>query len=290
MPVAFCLVENDSGQVLLIQRGYGKEKYKWSLPGGNVDGEEGYQRAAARETREETGLQVKIISTIMVGRTHAIQSFYGIIAGGALRAKRPECLDARFFSYHNLPDLAFGADRRAIDSWLKMETHHKELATKPPPSRCPYCDSEVIRIRQYPHKNPYRCQSCKRTLQSSSRPNVIKHSIGSEPSPIGWEQIGGWNTWDNQKYDMSRVPKWVMDMLPNLDLHHAPGSHVYELVGRNYRYIVAASGQGATSGIIWHKPRLSTPTLTGKSNTPSHDKPGSELDKLLGLVWEDPKV
>ena len=53
MPVAFCLVENKQGQVLLIQRGYGKEKYKWSLPGGNVDGKEGYQRAAARETREE---------------------------------------------------------------------------------------------------------------------------------------------------------------------------------------------------------------------------------------------
>lgn len=61
MPVAFCLVENKSGQVLLIQRGYGKEKYKWSLPGGNVDGKEGYQQAAARETREETGLRAKII-------------------------------------------------------------------------------------------------------------------------------------------------------------------------------------------------------------------------------------
>ena len=27
--VAFCLVENDTGQVLLIQRGYGKQKGKW---------------------------------------------------------------------------------------------------------------------------------------------------------------------------------------------------------------------------------------------------------------------
>ncbi len=108
MPVAFCLVENKSGQVLLVQRGYGKEKYKWSLPGGHVDGKEGYQRAAARETREEAGLRVKIISTIMVGHTNAIQTFFGIIVGGTLKAKRPECLDARFFSYHNLPELAFG--------------------------------------------------------------------------------------------------------------------------------------------------------------------------------------
>ena len=35
--VAFCLVENDKGEVLFVQRAYGKEKGKWSLPGGLVD-------------------------------------------------------------------------------------------------------------------------------------------------------------------------------------------------------------------------------------------------------------
>ena len=34
---AFCLVENSRGEVLLIQRGYGQEKGKWSLAGGFVD-------------------------------------------------------------------------------------------------------------------------------------------------------------------------------------------------------------------------------------------------------------
>ena len=66
--VAFCLVENKSGEVLLVQRGYGKEKYKWSLPGGHVDHNERSHRAAVRETREETGPRVKIISTVLVGR------------------------------------------------------------------------------------------------------------------------------------------------------------------------------------------------------------------------------
>ncbi len=112
-----------------------------------------------------------------------------------------------------------------------------------------------IRLRKYPHKNPYCCQSGKRTLPSSSRPNVIKHSISSAPGLAGWEQIGRWNAWDSQKYDMSRVPKWVVDTLPNLDLHHAPASHVYELVGRNYRYIVSASGQGATDILVFRKLR-----------------------------------
>ena len=31
---AFGLVVNERNEVLLIQRGYGKEKSKWSLPGG----------------------------------------------------------------------------------------------------------------------------------------------------------------------------------------------------------------------------------------------------------------
>ena len=255
MAVAFCLVENKSCQVLLVQRGFGKEKYKWSLPGGHVDGNEGYKKAAARETREETGLRVKIISNVMVGRTNPIQTFFGIIIGGALRAKRPECLDARFFSYHNLPELAFGADRRAIKSWQEMKASHEQLATQPPPAQCPHCNSETIRLRKYPHKNPYRCQSCQRTLQLPSHRNVVKHSIDAAPSPADWELIGGWNAWDIRKYDMSRVPKWVQDTLPSLDLHHAPASYVYELVGRNYRYIVSTSGQGATEILIFRKAR-----------------------------------
>ena len=34
--VAFCLVENEKGEVLFVQRAYGKEKGKWSLPGVTV--------------------------------------------------------------------------------------------------------------------------------------------------------------------------------------------------------------------------------------------------------------
>lgn len=255
MAVAFCLVENKQGQVLLVQRGYGKEKYKWSLPGGHVDGKEGYRRAAKRETLEEAGLKVKIISTVMVGQTHAIRTFFGVITGGKLKAKRPECLDARFFSYQNLPELAFGADRRAIRSWQKMKARHEQLEIQPPSAQCPYCSSANIRLRKYPHKNPYRCHSCQRTLQPSSRSNVIKHSINAAPGPAGWELIGGWNAWDSQKYDMSRVPQWVQDTLPSLDIHHAPASYVYELVGHNYRYIISATGQGATEILIFRKSR-----------------------------------
>ena len=94
--VAFCLTENDAGQVLLVQRGYGSKKYKWSLPGGHVDPGESYHRAAARKAREETGLSVEITSLIFEGHNHPVKTYFGKIRGGRLKAQRPECLDARF--------------------------------------------------------------------------------------------------------------------------------------------------------------------------------------------------
>ena len=158
--VAFCLVENVSEQVLLVQRGYGKEKFKWSLPGGHCDGKESYADAASREAREETGLCVEIISLVFEGHTHPIRTYFGRIRGGHLKAKRPECLDARFFDYSQLPSLAFSADRRALKDWQGMKATHANLASRPATPTCPGCGSHQTRLRYYPHHNPYRCQSC----------------------------------------------------------------------------------------------------------------------------------
>ena len=158
--VAFCLVENDIGQVLLVQRGYGKEKFQWSLPGGNCDGQESYRRAASREVREETGLCVEIISTILEGRRHSIRTYFGKIRGGHLKAKRPECLDAKFFEYDQLPPLAFSADSRALKDWQDMKSTYVRLASNPSTVPCPNCGSEETRLRHYPHHSPFRCRSC----------------------------------------------------------------------------------------------------------------------------------
>ncbi len=164
--VAFCLVENSRDEVLLIQRGYGKEKGKWSLPGGFVDRGESSKHAAYRETKEETGLIVEVVSTVMVGRTRPIKTFAGRVVGGKLRFQRRECLDVRFRDPTKIRshELAFDADRRALHLWAKMKTEHNELRQQPLPDKFPRCGESSVRLRHYPHQNHYRCGSCKNTF------------------------------------------------------------------------------------------------------------------------------
>ena len=163
---AFCLVENSRGEVLLIQRGYGHEKGKWSLPGGFVDPGERSKHAAYRETKEETGLVVEVVSMVMVNGNSTAKVFAGRVVGGKLQYQRRECLDVRFRDPSRMRsgDLAFESDRRALQTWGKMKERHMELRNRPLPGGCPSCGSSSVRLRQDPNHKAYRCGSCRRTF------------------------------------------------------------------------------------------------------------------------------
>ena len=126
---AFCLVENKKGQVLLVQLGYGKKKYRWSLPGGLVNRGERSIDAARRETLEETGFHVQIDGFIMENPSRKTKAFHGKIVGGHLKkyqkkCQKRECLDARFFDPNKLPRLAHrgSGGKRAISRWQKRKS------------------------------------------------------------------------------------------------------------------------------------------------------------------------
>lgn len=56
------IIVNEKGQVLILKRAVRKEKAYpglWDLPGGGVEAGETLQKAAAREAKEETGLDIK---------------------------------------------------------------------------------------------------------------------------------------------------------------------------------------------------------------------------------------
>ena len=117
---AFGLVVNGRGEILLIQRGYGSDRGKWSLPGGQRDEGESLRETALRETREETGIRMTVDSLYMKGNRHDWEVWRGRPIGGHLRVQRKECLDAKWFQRDMLPDdanLAFGPDKRVIGKW-----------------------------------------------------------------------------------------------------------------------------------------------------------------------------
>ncbi len=56
-------IERDDGRILLVKASY---RWRWGLPGGLLDHGEAPPHAAVRETREETGLAIELVSDPLV--------------------------------------------------------------------------------------------------------------------------------------------------------------------------------------------------------------------------------
>ena len=96
----------EGGRILLTKR---EDAEIWCLPGGSVEAGESLARAAVREVREETGLE--IVLTHLVGvysrpgyDNHQI-AFAARVVGGTPRPQVGEVIDLGYFDFEELPSL-----------------------------------------------------------------------------------------------------------------------------------------------------------------------------------------
>ena len=122
---AGALVERD-GKVVLVKRGVNPGKGLWCFPSGFMEIDEEPQEAAAREFREETGLDIRITGLVDVFHYSAhfkgpgIMLLYrGEITGGTLQAM-DDVVDVAFFAPDELPEdeaIAFESNRIVLARW-----------------------------------------------------------------------------------------------------------------------------------------------------------------------------
>ncbi|MCU0513070.1 MAG: NUDIX hydrolase [Anaerolineae bacterium] len=119
---AACAVFNDQGELLLVRRG---DLGLWHLPSGRLDAGETLSQAAAREVREETGLEVAHIAPLGLYYYHGWERmnvlFVAQAAGGTLRQHTAETRAAQFAAAAALPEPRM--DTRMIEDALARYPH-----------------------------------------------------------------------------------------------------------------------------------------------------------------------
>lgn len=118
------LLYDADNAVVLIRNAYGRSDL-FVLPGGGVRLFEKPQAAAAREIREELGVEAREIVLRSVhhssaeGKRDTIYLF-AANASGELSIDRTEVAEARFFAVGELPGATSPATRRRIDEHLGL--------------------------------------------------------------------------------------------------------------------------------------------------------------------------
>lgn len=110
------VIERD-GKYLLVQEKKPHVYGKWNLPSGRADMGESLEQTAIRETKEETGFDIRIIEELLTLHPAAdrpvLHSYRAEIVSGELQFPKSELLDARWFSFDEI--LGMQKDLRTVE-------------------------------------------------------------------------------------------------------------------------------------------------------------------------------
>jgi 8-oxo-dGTP diphosphatase len=111
------------GKLVVIRRGNEPYKGKLALPGGFVEKDETVEQAVVRETKEETGLDTKIVRLIGVysdpgrdPRGPTVSVCYRLEATGGPPRASSDAAAVELISPGEIPPLAFDHDRMIADA------------------------------------------------------------------------------------------------------------------------------------------------------------------------------
>jgi ADP-ribose pyrophosphatase YjhB (NUDIX family) len=121
-PVAAVIPVTDTGEIILMRRGFEPRRGHWSLPGGFVDLGETVETAATREVMEELNLRVQISRLVGVysrAQDRTVVVVYAAAARGTPSITE-EALEVRAFAPIDIPwqDLAFWSEENALRDYL----------------------------------------------------------------------------------------------------------------------------------------------------------------------------
>lgn len=128
--VACGTIAEQDGKFALILRNVDPRKGYWSFPCGFMEIDETTEQAALRETKEETGLDVRL--NLLLGTYSYADSFFGgsivvvvyhaTVTGGTLQAD-DDVSEVRLITPEEIPweHLAFKSSVAAIRDWLRYK-------------------------------------------------------------------------------------------------------------------------------------------------------------------------
>ena len=129
------VVADAAGRILLVRRNHEPQYGRWSFPSGFVDAGEIVEEAAAREVREEAGVEVRLDALLGVysdaGEPVVFVAYAATIASGE-PVPGDEALEVGLFAPEELPALAFRHDDQIIEAW---RAHRAALHATPEATR-----------------------------------------------------------------------------------------------------------------------------------------------------------
>ncbi|MGH2613794.1 MAG: NUDIX hydrolase [Thermomicrobiales bacterium] len=203
LAVAVLIVRD--GRILLGKRGPGtREPGKWSFPAGFVERGERVEAAAAREAREETGLEVEVGELVGLysseGEPVVLAVYAATTADGEPWAG-DDLTAVGWFEPSALPELAFPRDLRILEGWLAAKAgphpNRRPEGTRPIAMEEGSVVAEIPFLLRPPSSSisPLPSHTCGEGMRLSARAGPIQRLCpgSTSPSPRAQGRVpSGW--------------------------------------------------------------------------------------------------